>query len=45
LESIKAASAKVPLPENVELKIIHTDVSSITNSDLILAQASDAMVI
>jgi translation initiation factor IF-2 len=45
LESIKAASFKVPLPENVEIKIIHTDISSITNSDLILAQASDAMVI
>jgi translation initiation factor IF-2 len=45
LEAIKHASLKAVLPETVDLKIIHTDVGSITDSDIIFAQASRAFVI
>ncbi len=45
LEALKHASLKVALPETVDLKIIHSDVGAITDSDLIFAQASQAIVI
>lgn len=45
LESLKYATQKVALPENMEIKIIHSDVGNITDSDLIFAQASQAIVI
>lgn len=45
LEALKYSISKVELPENIEIKIVHADVWSITDSDLILAQASDSFVI
>ncbi len=45
LEAAKQAAMKVSLPENVELKIIHNDVGWVNDSDLVFAQASQAIVI
>jgi len=45
LEAVKQAAQKVPLPENVELKIIHDDVGDVTTSDLTFAQAAQAIII
>lgn len=45
LEAVKHATQKVALPENVEVKIIHADVGSINNGDVVFAQASGALVI
>ncbi len=45
LEAAKQAAMKISLPENVELKIIHSDVGSVSESDLVFAQASQALVI
>lgn len=45
LEAIKHASTKVTLPENIELKIIHDDVGSITDGDLTFAQAAEAIIV
>lgn len=45
LEAIKHAAKNVPMPENVVLKIIHDDVGDISSSDLIFAQAAQAIVI
>lgn len=45
LEAAKQAALKATLPENVELKIIHSDVGSISDSDLVFAQASQALVV
>lgn len=45
LESLKYAAQKVTLPENMEIKIIHSDVGNMTDSDLIFAQASHAIVV
>lgn len=45
LESLKYATQKVSLPENMEIKIIHSDVGNITDSDIIFGQASQAFVI
>lgn len=45
LEAIKQASQKVPLPENVVLKIIHDDVGDVTTSDLTFAQAAQAIIV
>ena len=45
LEAVKYALSKIKLPENVEIKIIHSDVSGISDSDIVLAEASWAFVI
>ena len=45
LEAIKYALSKLELPENVRLKIIHSDVSGISDSDIVLAEASGAFVV
>ncbi len=45
LEAVKYALSKLKLPENVEIKIIHSDVSGISDSDIVLAEASWAFVI
>lgn len=45
LEAAKQAAMKISLPENVELKIIHADVWSVNDSDLVFAQASQALII
>lgn len=45
LEALKYVTWKIELPENIELKIIHSDMWDITNSDIDLAHASDALII
>lgn len=45
LEALKQAVAGIEVPENVDMKIIHTDVWHFTESDLSLAQASKALIL
>ncbi len=45
LEALKSALNKVDFPENVEPKIIHSDVGPVSDSDVILAEASEAVII
>ncbi|USN56069.1 MAG: hypothetical protein H6765_03200 [Candidatus Peribacteria bacterium] len=45
LEAIKQASQRIVMPENVELKLIQCDVGSITDSDLVFAQAAQALLV
>mgnify|MGYP002346931780 CR=1 FL=1 len=45
LEALKYSIEKIEMPENVEIKIIHSDLGDITDSDIILADASGAIVI
>ena len=45
LEALKQAVAWVSTPENVDMKIIHSDVWHFTDSDLSLAQASSALIL
>ncbi len=45
LEALKQAVSQIPCPENIEIKIIHTWIWIVTDSDIALAQASDAVVI
>ncbi len=45
LEAIKHAAAQVTLPENIELKIIHADVWSISDWDVTFAQAAWAIIV
>lgn len=45
MEAVKYALSKLKLPENVEIKIIHSDVSGISDSDIVLAEASGAFII
>ncbi len=45
LEAIKHSTTKIPLPKNVEIKVIHDDVWGITDSDLAFAKAANALVI
>lgn len=45
LEALKYATWKIELPENIEIKVIHNDVWQITEWDLILADASGAVII
>lgn len=44
-EALKFAIWKTELPENIEIKIIHSDVWNINESDIILANASSAIII
>ena len=44
LEALKYAVWKVPLPEGVELKIIHEEVGQVKDSDIALAEASGAFI-
>lgn len=45
LEAIKHSTTKIPVPKNVEIKVIHDDVWWITDSDLAFAKAANALVI
>lgn len=45
LEALKQAIIGMKLPEKISVKIIHADVGHISESDLALAQASQALVI
>ena len=45
LEAIRHSTTKIPMPENIEIKIIHDDVWGITDSDLAFARAANALVI
>jgi translation initiation factor IF-2 len=40
LEALKQAVAGIPLPKNVTIKVVHSDVGYFSESDLALAQAS-----
>ncbi len=45
LEAMNQALNQIPLPKNVSLKIIHSGIGDIVESDIWLAQASDAIVL
>lgn len=45
LEAVKYAVEKLEMPENIELKIIHNDVWDVSDSDIILWNASEAFVV
>lgn len=45
LEALKQAVAHIVPPENIEIKIIHSDVGSFTESDLSLWQAAGAVLL
>lgn len=45
LEALKQAVSRVQTPDNVDMKVIHTDVWHFTESDLSLAQASKALIL
>lgn len=45
LEASKQAVRGIKIPENVELKVIHSDAGPFSDSDLSLAQASKALVL
>lgn len=45
LEALKYVTTKIELPENIEIKIIHSDIWEISESDIILAQASWAIIL
>lgn len=44
LEALKYASSKLKLPDGVELKIIHSEVWQVKETDASLAEASDAFI-
>ena len=45
LEALKQAVTNIVPPENIEIKIIHSDVGSFTESDLSLGQAAGAILL
>ncbi len=45
LEALKQAVSGIQTPDNVDMKVIHTDVGHFTESDLSLAQASKALIL
>jgi translation initiation factor IF-2 len=45
LEALKGAVNKVELPENVEIDVIRADVGPVSDNDILLADASKAVVI
>ena len=45
LEALKYAMTKITMPENIEIKIIHADIWNVTNSDIVLANASNWVII
>ena len=45
LEALKHACTKIPMPENIEINVIHDDVWGITDGDMTFARAANAVVI
>ena len=45
LEATKMAVEKITPPENVSIKVIHSDVGMVSDSDIELAKASDAIIV
>ncbi|HKL44173.1 MAG TPA: translation initiation factor IF-2, partial [Candidatus Absconditabacterales bacterium] len=45
LEALKQAIAGIKVPDNVDMKVIHSDVGHFSESDLSLAQASKALIL
>ena len=45
LEALKHSCTKIPMPENIEIKIIHADVWGITDGDMTFGRAADAIVV
>lgn len=45
LEALKQAIGSASLPETVEIKVVHSDVGTFSESDLALAQASGALLL
>jgi translation initiation factor IF-2 len=45
LEALNHAIDQIPTPDNVEIKKVHSDIGQFTESDLSLAQASEALLI
>ena len=45
LEALKQAVDGVPLPKNVTIKVVHSDVGHFSDSDISLAQASGALLL
>ena len=45
LEAVKGALYKMKKPENIDIEIIHTGIGAITESDVMLAEASKAIIL
>jgi len=45
LEALKYSVASIPMPENIELRIVHSDIGNFSESDLDLARASESLMI
>jgi len=45
LEALKYSIAGIPMPENIELRIVHSDIGNFSESDLDLARASESLMI
>jgi translation initiation factor IF-2 len=45
LEALKFSVASLPMPENIELRIVHSDIGNFSESDLDLARASGSLMI
>lgn len=45
LEALKMAIANIEIPENIEVKIVHSDIGNFFDSDIDFAKASDSILI
>jgi translation initiation factor IF-2 len=45
LEALNHAISSIQTPDNVQIKVIHSDVGQFTESDISLASASDALMV
>lgn len=45
LEALKYSVASIPMPENIELRIVHSNIGNFSESDLDLARASQSLMI
>jgi translation initiation factor IF-2 len=45
LEALKYSVASLPMPEKIELRIVHSDIGNFSESDLDLARASQSLMI
>ena len=45
LEALKYSMTTIPMPENIQIKIVHSDVGNFSDSDIELAKAADAIML
>jgi translation initiation factor IF-2 len=45
LEALKYSMSTITMPENIQIKIVHSDVGNFSDSDLELAKASDSIML